>query len=40
MFAAFTAEAVAAGRRTYANPRNFAAGSLRQIDPTVTAGRP
>ena len=39
-FAAFNAEAEAAGRRTYANPRNFAAGSLRQIDPTVTAGRP
>ena len=39
-FAAFNAEAGAAGRRTYANPRNFAAGSLRQIAPTVTAARP
>ncbi len=39
-FSAFNAEAEAAGRRTYANPRNFAAGSLRQIDPTVTAARP
>jgi len=39
-FAAFNADAEAAGRRTYANPRNFAAGSLRQIDPTVTAARP
>lgn len=39
-FAAFNAEAEAAGRRTYANPRNFSAGSLRQIDPTVTAQRP
>jgi len=39
-FAAFNAEAEAQGRRTYANPRNFAAGSLRQIDPAVTAGRP
>ncbi len=39
-FAAFNAEAEANGKRTYANPRNFASGSLRQIDPTVTAGRP
>ncbi|WP_426040682.1 NAD-dependent DNA ligase LigA [Brevundimonas sp. TWP2-3-4b1] len=39
-FAAFNAEAEAAGRRTYANPRNFSAGSLRQIDPSVTARRP
>ena len=39
-FAAFNAEAEAAGRRTYANPRNFSAGSLRQIDPAVTARRP
>ena len=28
-----------AGRPLYANPRNSGAGSLRQIDPTVTAGR-
>ncbi|MBS0296936.1 MAG: NAD-dependent DNA ligase LigA [Proteobacteria bacterium] len=39
-FAAFNAEAEAAGQRTYANPRNFASGSLRQIDPSVTAKRP
>lgn len=39
-FAAFNAEAEAEGRRTYANPRNFAAGSLRQKDPAITAGRP
>ena len=39
-FEAFNTAAEAAGQRTYANPRNFAAGSLRQIDPTVTAKRP
>jgi len=39
-FDAFNAEAEAAGRRTYANPRNFAAGSLRQKDPAITAQRP
>ena len=39
-FAAFNAEAEAAGRRTYANPRNFAAGSLRQKNPEITAQRP
>lgn len=30
----------AAGERVAANPRNAAAGSLRQKDPTVSAGRP
>jgi DNA ligase (NAD+) len=39
-FDAFNAAAEAAGSRTYANPRNFAAGSLRQKDPAVTAQRP
>jgi len=39
-FDAFNAAAEAAGQRTYANPRNFAAGSLRQKDPAVTATRP
>ena len=39
-FAALNEAAAAAGQRTYANPRNAAAGSLRQIDPKITAGRP
>jgi len=39
-FARFNTEAEAKGERTYANPRNFAAGSLRQKNPEVTAERP
>jgi DNA ligase (NAD+) len=39
-FAALNEAAAAAGQKTYANPRNAAAGSLRQIDPKITATRP
>jgi DNA ligase (NAD+) len=39
-FRAMNAEAEAKGERTYVNPRNSAAGSLRQIDPSITAKRP
>jgi DNA ligase (NAD+) len=39
-FEAFNREQEAAGLRTYANPRNTAAGSLRVLDPSITASRP
>lgn len=39
-FKALNAAAEAAGQKTYANPRNAAAGSLRQIDPKISAQRP
>ncbi|GIX36423.1 MAG: DNA ligase [Lysobacteraceae bacterium] len=39
-FEAFNARARERGERPLANPRNGAAGSLRQLDPAVTAARP
>lgn len=39
-FEEFNRQQAAAGKRTYANPRNTAAGSLRVLDPSITASRP
>jgi DNA ligase (NAD+) len=39
-FARFNDAQVAAGKKPAPNPRNAAAGSLRQLDPGVTAERP
>ena len=39
-FEAYNEKARAAGGKTFVNPRNAAAGSLRQLDPKMTAERP
>ncbi|HFD40801.1 MAG TPA: NAD-dependent DNA ligase LigA, partial [Anaerolineae bacterium] len=39
-FEEFNRRQAAAGKKTYANPRNTAAGSLRVLDPSITASRP
>jgi DNA ligase (NAD+) len=39
-FERFNREALARNEKPYVNPRNAAAGSLRQLDPRMTAARP
>jgi DNA ligase (NAD+) len=39
-FLAFNVQQEGGGGKVFANPRNAAAGSLRQLDPAVTAARP
>lgn len=40
LFEEFNGELLKSGKPTFANPRNAAAGSLRQKDPRVSASRP
>lgn len=39
-FEQFNEQQLAQGEKVYMNPRNAASGSLRQLDPKITAGRP
>jgi DNA ligase (NAD+) len=39
-FEEFNGRQEAEGKRSFANPRNLAAGSIRQLDPRITAERP
>ena len=39
-FAALNEQRAEAGEATFANPRNSAAGAIRQLDPAITAARP
>ncbi|WP_373975115.1 NAD-dependent DNA ligase LigA [Chitinibacter sp. SCUT-21] len=39
-FAKLNAKQIAAGEKTFVNPRNTAAGAVRQLDPAIAAQRP